>query len=83
VSAWHTLVICGPEGEIRPRVEALGVKHPPGDHYGINQFVVWDGPSNRKDIVRIYEMLRAYSRGIVLFSGKGKSRLILQDGKIE
>lgn len=62
----YTLMIYRPEGQLLPRLEAQPNFRKSSAE---GQWIVWDGPAKRRDIVNLYEILSPYCSGISLTAG--------------
>ncbi len=73
----YTLMLNRPEGPLRERFPSVKLTRA----YNTQQFLVWDGPANKSDIIRLYDALAPYCAGISLTKGKKKSVSVASQGK--
>lgn len=74
----YTLIVHKPEGDMRARIASEPHFRSPAP----NQFVLWDGPAEKRDILNMLEIVRPYCGGLLLACGRGDvQRTLIAEGK--
>jgi len=76
--SWFTIIAENPEGDLRPRLEGKRTFF----KNSANQWVLWDGPANRRDIIAMATALFPYFGCLDAFEGKEPGRCIFTKGKL-
>ena len=74
---WFTIIADKPEGDLRPRLE----KCRNFTRNSARQWVLWDGPANRNDILNMANALFPYFGRLDVFVGKRIGRCIFTEGQ--